>query len=76
MRSFAFYPPPLLLLARAFAQDPPATLKVDATDAPRRLFHVEIKIPAKPGPLTLLYPKWLPGEHAPVGPITNLVASK
>jgi predicted metalloprotease with PDZ domain len=28
---------------------------------------------AKPGPMTLLYPKWIPGEHGPTGPIENLV---
>jgi predicted metalloprotease with PDZ domain len=33
-------------------------------------------IPAAPGPLTLLYPKWIPGEHGPTGPITNLVGLK
>ena len=62
-----------LLLASVYAQDTPLTLKVDATDVPRRLFHVRMKMPAKPGPLTLLYPKWIPGEHSPVGPIVNLV---
>jgi predicted metalloprotease with PDZ domain len=66
---------PLLFLP-AFAQDSTVTLKVDATDAPRRLFHVQMKMPAEPGPLTLLYPKWIPGEHMPVGPITNLVGLK
>jgi predicted metalloprotease with PDZ domain len=75
MRTSAFCLLPLLL-ARAFAQDPTVTLKVDATDAPRRLFHVQMRMPAKPGPLTLLYPKWIPGEHMPVGPITNLVGLK
>ena len=49
---------------------------MDATDAPRRIFHVQIKMPAHSGPLTLLYPKWIPGEHMPVGPITNLVGLK
>ncbi|HUP03114.1 MAG TPA: hypothetical protein VMU19_03945 [Bryobacteraceae bacterium] len=58
-----------------FAQNP-MRLQVDATDAPRRLFHVRLAIPAKPGPLTLLYPEWIPGEHAPTGPIANLVGLK
>jgi predicted metalloprotease with PDZ domain len=48
-------------------------VKVDATDAPRRLFHVQMTIPASPGPMTLDYPKWIPGEHMPSGPITNMV---
>jgi len=30
-------------------------------------------MPAKPGPMTLLYPEWIPGEHGPTGPIANFV---
>ena len=51
-------------------------MQVDATDAPRRLFHVQMTMPAKPGPLTLLYPQWIPGEHGPTGPVVNLVGLK
>lgn len=51
----------------------PVKLRVDATDAPRRLFHVQMSMPAKPGAMTLLYPEWIPGEHAPTGPIANFV---
>jgi predicted metalloprotease with PDZ domain len=29
-------------------------------------------VPVKPGPLTLVYPKWIPGNHRPAGPIVNL----
>lgn len=47
-------------------------LSVDATDAPRKLFRATETIPAQPGPLTLYYPAWLPGEHGPTGPIINL----
>ncbi len=49
------------------------TLRVDAREAPGKLLHAKLSIPAKPGPLTLVYPKWLPGEHGPTGPITDLV---
>jgi predicted metalloprotease with PDZ domain len=31
---------------------------------------------ASPGALTLVYPKWIPGEHGPTGPITDLVGLK
>ena len=49
------------------------TLHVDATDTERAIFRVEQTIPvAGPGPLTLLYPKWIPGHHSPTGPIANL----
>jgi predicted metalloprotease with PDZ domain len=51
----------------------PVKLRVDATDAPRRLFHVQMSMPAKSGPMTLLYPEWIPGEHGPTGPIANFV---
>ena len=63
--------------ARVFAQGARASaqvvkLAVDATDAPRKLFRATETIPARPGPLTLYYPAWLPGEHGPTGPIINL----
>src|SRR5574337_1422972 len=47
-------------------------LRVDLTDSPRKIFRVEETIPVKPGPLTLYYPKWIPGEHSPSGPLANL----
>jgi predicted metalloprotease with PDZ domain len=48
------------------------TLKVDLGDLDRKIFSVHESIPVKPGPLTLLYPEWLPGNHAPRGPIDGL----
>lgn len=48
------------------------TLEVDLTQAPRKIFTVHETIPVKPGPLTLYYPKWIPGDHAPDGPVTNV----
>ena len=33
-------------------------------------------MPAAPGPMTLLYPQWIPGEHGPTGPIADLVNLK
>ncbi len=47
-------------------------IKLDATDVARRIFRVHETIPAQPGPLTLLYPQWLPGHHSPSGPIDKL----
>jgi len=51
---------------------PTITISVDATDAPRKMFHAHLTIPATPGTLTLYYPKWIPGEHGPTGPIQEL----
>ena len=51
----------------------PITLRVDATKAPaQNVLSAYERLPVQPGPLTLYYPKFIPGEHAPVGPIANL----
>ena len=55
----------------ALAADP-ITLFADLTEAPRRIIHARLRIPVSPGPVTLFYPKWIPGEHGPTGPIANL----
>jgi predicted metalloprotease with PDZ domain len=54
------------------ANAPTVTISVDATHAPRKIFHASLKIPANAGDLTLYYPKWIPGEHAPDGPVVDL----
>ena len=56
----------------ASARGAAVRLEVDLTDTPRRIWHAHLTVPAQPGPLTLLYPKWIPGHHAPTGPITDL----
>src|SRR3954470_14030587 len=56
----------------ARAETRPIEIAVDATDAPRGIFHCRLGIPAAPGPLTLAYPKWVQGEHAPSGPIQQV----
>jgi predicted metalloprotease with PDZ domain len=65
-----------LLCAFMSAQDAEMKLRVDATDASRHILHASMNIPAKPGPMTLLYPEWIPGEHAPTGPVIDLVGLK
>lgn len=48
-------------------------IEVDATDIDRRIVSVRQTIPvAGPGPFTLLYPSWIPGNHGPVGPVANI----
>ena len=58
--------------ARDVAYPGSITLEVDLRDLDRRIFNVHETIPVEPGPLTLLYPEWLPGNHAPRGPIDGL----
>jgi predicted metalloprotease with PDZ domain len=67
----------LLFCAASVAlAETPITLEVDAREAPRKIFHAKLSIPVRTGPLTLLYPKWMPGEHSPTGPIADLAGLK
>ena len=61
-----------LITAAAVAQTAPITLSVDLTDAPRKILHATEVMPVSPGPLTVVYPEWIPGEHGPTGPIDNM----
>ena len=67
-----------LLLVAAPASSAPAsaviTLHVDARESARHLLQMTETIPAKPGIVALAYPKWIPGEHGPTGPIKELVS--
>ncbi len=51
-------------------------LTVDVSDAPQKIVHTRMAMPVKPGPLTLYYPKWVPGMHMPGGPIGNVAGLK
>lgn len=52
--------------------DYPGTLKleIDATDTLRGILSARLSLPvARAGRMTLFYPKWMPGYHAPQNPI-------
>lgn len=49
-----------------------ATVAVDATDVRRGIFHSHVTMPAVAGPMTFVYPKWIPGEHTPTGPLMQV----
>ncbi len=67
----------LIGAAPAFAQEGPTiSLAVDATQAPLKILHSRMEMPVTAGPLTLYYPKWIPGLHEPVGPIANVTGLK
>src|SRR5438270_4133755 len=61
----------LLCALAARAQNVTERLHVDATDAPRNILHATLTVPVAPGAVTLVYPKWIPGNHRPTGPIHN-----
>ncbi len=50
------------------------TLAIDATDVLRGIYSVRQTIPVASGSrnLILIYPSWLPGHHAPRGPIYQI----
>jgi predicted metalloprotease with PDZ domain len=66
----------ILVAPQAHAAVDPIVLKVDARDVSRRVLHATLQIPVQPGPLTLVYPKWIPGEHGPTGPVSDLAGLK
>src|SRR6266581_837174 len=66
----------MLSALQSFAAGPNISIAVDATEAPRKIIHAKLRIPATAGTLTLYYPKWIPGEHAPDGPVIDLAGLK
>jgi predicted metalloprotease with PDZ domain len=76
IRSLAFLASILALTMSAALAEEAISVTVDATRTQQKLLHTRLVIPVKPGPLTLYYPKWIPGEHGPDGPIANLTGLK
>jgi predicted metalloprotease with PDZ domain len=59
--------------ATAYAtQSDPMTLVLDARESPRGLMYSHMTIPVHAGPFTFVYPKWIPGEHGPTGPLNDI----
>jgi predicted metalloprotease with PDZ domain len=71
VRAIAYLFPLLVLVACDLAAQT-IHLHVDLTDAPRNIYHSHLTVPAKPGELTLVFPKWIPGNHRPSGPVAAL----
>jgi len=76
VRSLALIAAILALASSAALAEDAILVTMDATRAQQKLLHTHLVIPVKPGPLTLYYPKWIPGEHGPDGPIANLTGLK
>ena len=66
----------LALAAPAVLTAETISLTVDAAHTQEKILHAHLVVPVKPGPVTLYYPKWIPGEHGPDGPIANLTGLK
>ena len=76
IRSFAVFAFVLALAGAAGLIAQTISLTVDATRTQQKLLHAHLVMPVKPGNLTIYYPKWIPGEHGPDGPIANLTGLK
>ncbi len=50
----------------------PEQLSVDARGVIRGLARNTMVMPVRPGPFTFVFPKWIPGYHAPAGPLSDL----
>jgi predicted metalloprotease with PDZ domain len=59
-------------LAGASAEAADLAIRVDARDIARKHVHTDMTLAVKGGPLTLVFPKWIPGEHGPTGPIETI----
>src|ERR1700691_3985494 len=66
----------LAALAQSAMAAETISLKVDATRTAQKILRVHLTMAVKAGPLTLYYPKWIPGEHGPDGPIASLAGLK
>lgn len=62
----------LLVGAAAAVAAPSMEIVIDATELPRHLLHATVTLPADGDQTWLWYPKWVPGVHAPGGPVQNL----
>ncbi|GAC1413929.1 MAG: M61 family metallopeptidase [Candidatus Velthaea sp.] len=51
----------------------PLMLVVDAREVARNIVHMRLDVPVAAGSVSLVYPKWVPGNHAPSNPVVDLV---
>jgi predicted metalloprotease with PDZ domain len=51
----------------------PIQITADLSEAPRKIYHAEIDFPVTAGPLALTTPEWIPGNHMPTGPASEIV---
>jgi predicted metalloprotease with PDZ domain len=72
MKALSFFLSLLVTSACALAAPTEIKMDVDARELARALLHARLEIPAKAGDFILWYPLWIPGVHAPAGPVQNL----
>ncbi len=72
-RRLAFAVAFLLIQVSIAAAQNSINIAVDASGAAKNILRVRETLAVKPGALTLFYPKWIPGEHSPTGPLNNMI---
>jgi predicted metalloprotease with PDZ domain len=65
-------PPPIIAAPADRPYPGEITVAADASDVTRRIVHVRERVTGLSTDAVLWYPKWLPGTHAPEGPIDRL----
>jgi len=63
----------VLLAASSWACGTDLTVRVDAREVAARRLHTALQLAVRGGPLTLVFPKWIPGEHSPSGPLESII---
>ena len=63
----------VLLAASGCAWGTDLTVRVDAREVAARRLHTDLELAVRAGPLTLVFPKWIPGEHSPSGPLESII---
>ncbi len=48
-------------------------VRLDAREIARKHIHTDLSLAVKPGPVVLVFPQWIPGEHGPTGPLNTLI---
>jgi len=62
-----------LMVATAVGQAADLRVRVDAREVTRKRVHTDLTLAVREGPLTLVFPKWIPGEHGPTGPLGSII---
>ena len=65
-----------MFAACAHAAAPGMTLEVDTRDIAHGIQHARMTMPATTGEMSVVYPKWIQGEHAPSGPVVQVTGLK
>lgn len=68
----AVFPLSLLVATSTFAQKTPIRITADLSDAPHKIYHAELDIPVSSGTVSLTTPEWIPGNHRPTGPVSDI----